>query len=61
MSDTLSPAEAAKSAAAARAAEYVKSGMKIGLGTGSTAAQFIDLLNAATIKLYIGVISRWLL
>jgi ribose 5-phosphate isomerase A len=41
MSDTLSPAEAAKSAAAARAAEYVKSGMKVGLGTGSTASWLI--------------------
>lgn len=44
MSDTLSPAEAAKSAAAARAAEYVKSGMKVGLGTGSTAAWLVKHL-----------------
>ncbi len=41
MTDTLSPAEAAKSAAAARAATYVKSGMKVGLGTGSTAAWLV--------------------
>ena len=37
MTDTLSPADAAKSAAALRAASYVTSGMKLGLGTGSTA------------------------
>lgn len=30
--------------AAARALQYVKSGMKLGLGTGSTAAHFVDLL-----------------
>lgn len=41
MSDTLSPAEAAKSAAAAQAARLVKSGMKVGLGTGSTAAWLV--------------------
>ena len=44
MSDPLSPAEAAKSAAAAKAAEYVKSGMKLGLGTGSTAAWLVKHL-----------------
>ena len=27
--------------------EYVKPGMKLGLGTGSTAAKFVDLLGAA--------------
>lgn len=33
-----------KRAAAARALEYVEDGMKLGLGTGSTAAHFVDLL-----------------
>jgi len=33
-----------KRAAAARAVELVASGMKVGLGTGSTAAHFVDLL-----------------
>jgi ribose 5-phosphate isomerase A len=37
-------AELQKQAAAARALEYVRSGMKIGLGTGSTARQFVELL-----------------
>ena len=32
--------------AAERALTYVEPGMKIGLGTGSTAAKFIDLLGA---------------
>ena len=36
--------EALKHAAAARALEFVRGGMRIGLGTGSTAAHFIDLL-----------------
>lgn len=44
MSDDLSPIDAAKSAAALRAAEYVKSGMKVGLGTGSTAAFLVSHL-----------------
>ena len=35
-----------KQAAAAKALEYVQPGMKIGLGTGSTAAKFVDLLGA---------------
>lgn len=34
----------AKAAAAARALEYVSQGMRLGLGTGSTAAIFVDLL-----------------
>lgn len=46
MSDTLSPAEAAKSAAAAHAATFVKDGMKLGLGTGSTAAWLVKHLAA---------------
>jgi ribose 5-phosphate isomerase A len=38
--------DAYKRAAAARALEFVRSGMRLGLGTGSTAAAFIDLLAA---------------
>lgn len=34
----------AKAAAAARALEFVRDGMRLGLGTGSTAAIFVDLL-----------------
>ncbi|MEL7150195.1 MAG: ribose-5-phosphate isomerase RpiA [Pseudomonadota bacterium] len=41
MPEPLSPADAAKSAAAAHAATYVKPGMKLGLGTGSTAAWLV--------------------
>jgi len=37
-------AEAQKRAAAARAVEFVRPGMRIGLGTGSTARHFVDLL-----------------
>lgn len=37
-------AEAAKRLAAARAVELVKPGMRLGLGTGSTAAHFVALL-----------------
>ena len=36
--------DAFKIAAAQRALEYVESGMRLGLGTGSTAAKFVDLL-----------------
>lgn len=36
--------EAYKRAAAARALEFVQSGMRVGLGTGSTARHFVDLL-----------------
>lgn len=35
-----------KRAAAQRALEYVEDGMVVGLGTGSTAAEFVDLLGA---------------
>ncbi len=35
-----------KRAAAAKALEQVRDGMKLGLGTGSTAAHFVDLLGA---------------
>ena len=38
--------DAAKSAAAARALDFVTSGMRLGLGTGSTAAAFVTLLGA---------------
>jgi len=37
-------ADAWKRAAAEKAMEYIKPGMKLGLGTGSTAAHFVDLL-----------------
>ena len=36
--------EAQKRAAAARAVELVQPGMRLGLGTGSTAKHFVDLL-----------------
>jgi ribose 5-phosphate isomerase A len=36
--------EAQKRAAAARALDYVRPGMRLGLGTGSTARHFVDLL-----------------
>jgi ribose 5-phosphate isomerase A len=38
------PAEAAKRLAAARAVDLVRPGMRLGLGTGSTAAHFVALL-----------------
>jgi len=41
-----SDAEKLKYAAAARAVEFVRPGMRLGLGTGSTAGYFIDLLAA---------------
>ena len=44
MSDTLSPIETAKFAAAKRASAFVESGMKVGLGTGSTAAWLVKCL-----------------
>ena len=37
-------ADAQKRAAAARAIDFVQSGMRLGLGTGSTAKHFVDLL-----------------
>jgi ribose 5-phosphate isomerase A len=36
--------EAQKRAAAARAVEFIRPGMRLGLGTGSTAKHFVDLL-----------------
>jgi len=44
MNKALSPADAAKLAAAQRAVEYVQDGMRIGLGTGSTAAWLVKVL-----------------
>jgi ribose 5-phosphate isomerase A len=44
MTDDLPAAERGKRAAAARALEFVTDGMKLGLGTGSTAGWFVDLL-----------------
>lgn len=44
MTDDLPPAELGKRAAAAKALDFVADGMKLGLGTGSTARWFIDLL-----------------
>ena len=44
MSETLSPIDAAKFAAAKRASAFVESGMKVGLGTGSTAAWLVKCL-----------------
>jgi ribose 5-phosphate isomerase A len=37
-------ADAQKRAAAARAVDYVRSGMRLGLGTGSTAKHFVELI-----------------
>ena len=45
MTMAMTPDEA-KRAAAARALELVTPGMRLGLGTGSTAAHFVDLLGA---------------
>ena len=39
-----------KTAAAAAALAYVQPGMKLGLGTGSTASRFVDLLGAEVAK-----------
>ena len=58
MTDNLSPAELGKRAAAMRALDWIDDGMKVGLGTGSTAKWFVDLLAphlAETGKKIIGV------
>ncbi|MCI4664200.1 MAG: ribose-5-phosphate isomerase RpiA [Neomegalonema sp.] len=47
MSATPSPADLAKRAAAEAALEYVQDGMKLGLGSGSTAAAFVSALGEA--------------
>ncbi|MFN3613891.1 MAG: ribose-5-phosphate isomerase RpiA [Rubrimonas sp.] len=44
MAKTLTPADLGKRAAAERALDYVRDGMRIGLGTGSTADWFVRLL-----------------
>lgn len=44
MSSQLSPIDKAKFVAAKKATEYVQSGMKVGLGTGSTAAWLVRCL-----------------
>ena len=44
MTDTLSPSDTAKFVAAKRASEMVETGMKVGLGTGSTAAFLVKSL-----------------
>ncbi len=44
MPDNLSPIDTAKFAAAKRASEFVEPGMKVGLGTGSTAAWLVKCL-----------------
>lgn len=44
MTDRLSPIDAAKFAAAKRACDFVEDGMKVGLGTGSTAAWLVRTL-----------------
>ena len=44
MSGELSPIDKAKFVAAKQATEYVESGMKVGLGTGSTAAWLVQCL-----------------
>ncbi len=44
MTNDLSPIDMAKYAAAKQATEYVESGMKVGLGTGSTAAWLVRCL-----------------
>jgi ribose 5-phosphate isomerase A len=42
--NTLASADDLKRAAAARALDFVEPGMRLGLGTGSTARQFVELL-----------------
>ncbi len=44
MPNDLSPIDKAKFVAAKKATEYVKTGMKVGLGTGSTAAWLVQCL-----------------
>lgn len=44
MSSNLSPVEKAKFAASRRAVEYIEDGMRVGLGTGSTAAWMVRCL-----------------
>lgn len=46
-SSAMSDADALKRRAAAEALRFVRPGMRLGLGTGSTARHFVDLLGAA--------------
>ena len=46
MASTITDSDALKHHAAERALDYVTPGMRLGLGTGSTAAKFVDLLGA---------------
>jgi ribose 5-phosphate isomerase A len=46
MHKDLSPVDTAKYVAAKRAVDFVQSGMKLGLGTGSTAAWMVRCLAA---------------
>jgi ribose 5-phosphate isomerase A len=58
MTVDLNDAERAKRAAAIRALDWIEDGMKVGLGTGSTAKWFVDLLAehlAETGKTIVGV------
>ncbi len=48
--------DAYKQAAAARAVELVRSGMRLGLGTGSTAQAFVELL-AARVRTGLNVVA----
>jgi ribose 5-phosphate isomerase A len=47
-SNSAKDVDALKRAAAGQALEYVRPGMRLGLGTGSTAAHFVELLAAKT-------------
>lgn len=51
MSDAISPADRAKRAAAACALDHLSDGMVVGLGTGSTAKWFVDLIAEHGIKI----------
>jgi ribose 5-phosphate isomerase A len=59
MHRTLTPADLAKRAAAQRALDFVESGMRVGLGTGSTADWFVkglgERLRARTLTGVVGV------
>ena len=50
MSQTLASLELAKKAAAKKALNYVRDGMVIGLGTGSTAKYFVQLLSEKIVE-----------
>jgi len=51
MTDDLPEAEKAKRAAAMRALDWIEDGMRVGLGTGSTAKWFVDLLAESGCKI----------